>query len=399
MTEATFPLDPEVVAAGIGLPLDRWPGNCHGVAEAILHRMPIEGMRLVRGHYDGFIGRKSVYRGGVQQHSWLELADGRILDPTRWAMETPGRPAIYLGVSDHYDEAGLELRARMRPGTMMSAFLAGTSGNGPAEAILRRLEKADPDRLDDLLRASGLASRAGAPLTAATAEAINHRLFTPIEQLADPRRFHEAARDLGLGALVPLDISRRVLQPELVSVPRGTNFFWQAPPAEDRSEMQKLFAVFAHFLVIERRDRLETELEEMGYDLDTFYAAMNRVEDWLKIFPDPPRLPCPEGAVLAHAALDLLGQGYGMELRVERFARSVGLDRNALHRACMAFGDLEGITFTWRTRHLSVTGAVPETGPIAASLTKARVRPLRARAAAVRGSRRRSAGAGSGSAR
>ena len=111
-----FPLDPAVVAEEIGIPLREWPGNCHGVAEAILHALPVPGMRLVRGHYDGPVARTSVYRGGSgpQQHSWLRLADGRILDPTRWAMERPSAPAIYVGENDHYDEAGAQLHQFLR---------------------------------------------------------------------------------------------------------------------------------------------------------------------------------------------------------------------------------------------------------------------------------------------
>lgn len=92
MSNPSFPMSAEDIAGQIGIPLQAWPGNCHAIATAILNTFPMQGLRLVRGHYTGYVSPKSVFRRGApQQHSWLRLGDGRILDPTRWVFTAPER--------------------------------------------------------------------------------------------------------------------------------------------------------------------------------------------------------------------------------------------------------------------------------------------------------------------
>ena len=340
-----FPLDPAAIASEIEIPLTEWPGNCHGVAEAILRKMPIEGMRLVRGHYHGYVAPDAVYRGGVQQHSWLELADGRILDPTRWAMESPSRPGIYLGANDHYDEAGIELReAAQRSG--MGAFLTAHLARAERDQKLAdRLAKLAEDDLMEIFGLLDLPGPAGTP-TPRDAAAFHSRLHDPYEHFFAPVPLFEALQRTGLVALAPADTWMRALKPEMTHVRPGTNRLYEAPPAELGRGIDRLFKVLCHFLCIERRDGLENELDQLGYDLEDLHEALNDIERALK-HGDGDWLPGDAVATVAIIAGDLLGSGFGQVLRVERYARSVGLTRDELHCELDAFGDRSGYDLAW----------------------------------------------------
>lgn len=52
-------------------------------------------------------------------------------------------------------------------------------------------------------------------------------------------------------------------------------------------------------------------------------------------------------ASLAVIARDLLGKGFGAELEVERYAKSIGMDRQSLHRALEDFGRRAGYDLPW----------------------------------------------------
>ena len=355
-----FPLDTQEIAREIDIPLERWPGNCHGIAEAILRKMPIEGMRLTRGHYDGPVSRKSIYCGGPQQHSWLTLADGRILDPTRWAMERPEKPFIYLGESDHYDEAGLVLKVRGR--AAFAGSLAAIGREGPGAVLARKLNAIDRSLVDELFAAADL--NWGEEVHAADMDSLLAKLSSPVEHHDHPERLYLAARAAGLGAMIPMDLQMRVLDPERVMPARGVNFFYDAPPGEELSEMQALFKVFARFLSIEERgDRFERELYGLGYGLGEFWEALNEMESCLNFDPDLAWMPRGAHNAIAIVGGDFLGAGFGQELRVERYAASLGLDRNALHRAIVRFAEPSGYDFAWlfgRAAERAMAEAAPE---------------------------------------
>lgn len=345
MESPVFPMEPDQLAAAIDLPVETWPGNCHGVAEAILRKAPTRGMRLVRGHYDGLISSKSVYRGTPQQHSWLRLQDGRILDPTRWAMDRPDRPYIYCGPSDAYDEAGLVLAAKSR-GWMMGSFSMIGRANEPEEAILRSMLTLSNACRSDLLEAAGLMPT-DAP-GAREAREILHALQSPVEHLARPHDFYAAAAAAGLRSHIKIDCWTRVMEPEKVTPSEGANFFFADPPGEDLSANQKLFRVFAHFLSIEEREeRIHGELADLGYELEDLHDAINAMERALSIDPDLIWMPRSERDTLCHVAMDILGKGFGGELRVERFADSLGLDREALDQALIDFAEPAGLDLCW----------------------------------------------------
>jgi hypothetical protein len=339
-----FPLDPEELAETIGIPLKDWPGNCHAVATAVLRKVPVAGMRIVRGHYHGYVSSASVYRGSLQQHSWLEADDGRILDPTRWAMTSPNHPHIYLGENDAYDEAGLMLRARMKPHTAMATFLSGDAG--AEQAILKRLEKLTPAAIAQVFEAGGLSTPQD-DLSLRDAERLRSRMEDPVEHFRDPAPFFEALRETGLGALVPFDTMQRVLQPEEVTVDRGANMLYDLPRAEALTEHQKLFKVLCRFLSIEARDGIEGELEQINYSLHELHDALNQMERRLRFDPEEPYFRSETATVVALVAFELLGNGFGAELEVERYARSIGMDRDALHCALVSFGDRAGYDLAW----------------------------------------------------
>jgi hypothetical protein len=345
-----FPMDPEALAFEIDIPLERWPGNCHGIAEAVLRRTPVAGLRLVRGHYHGFIHRESSYhRGGVQQHSWLELEDGRILDPTRWAMERPDRPYIFLGSDEDlaYDEGGLLLRAKGYPGMAIAGFLSGADMSRPEHMVLEKLRTFAPEDIHDMFRSGGLRVPENG-LELPDAQRLLGRLTDPVEQFLTPEPFFRAVRDMGLGALVPIDTMIRVLEPEKVTVDRGCNLLYEVAPAPELTDHQQLFKVFCKFLSIEHRElQIETELEELGYTLDELHDLLNDYERSLKYDPEDPFLSRSDRSSLAVIAGDLLGKGFGAGLEVERYAKSIGMDRQGLHHALADFGERAGYDLPW----------------------------------------------------
>lgn len=337
-----FPLEPEALAREIDLPLTDWPLNCHGVATRVLERAPIRGMRLARGHYHGPVSAKSQYRGGVGQHSWLVLEDGRILDPTRWAMERPGAPSIYLGENDVYDEAGLELSAGTMP-----RFPGSKIGFEP------RLAAADPEALAELCAALGRSAPTdldpdGTEINR-LADTLHWRLKSPPEQLDDPARLYRALEAVGLKALVKIDLWNLVMKPETITVGRGVNRTFDAPPREEMTEAQILTRIFCKFLIIEARPHIESELEELGYTLDDLYEALNDLERCTKngiakTIEDIPSFYLTDLNVIS---ADLLGRGFGQDIRVERFAASLGVSRTELDELLRRAGDRTGYCTGW----------------------------------------------------
>src|ERR1041384_5251924 len=119
--------DANQVAKIIGLPVERWPGNCYSVAALCITKGVVVG-RLQFGMWLGHIAKASVFKGRpMARHGWILLPDGRIWDPTRWVFEA-AEPYIYVGKADCYDPGMNFLReakmhppppvARIRPFTM-----------------------------------------------------------------------------------------------------------------------------------------------------------------------------------------------------------------------------------------------------------------------------------------
>lgn len=91
-----------------------WKGRCYEIACALVrHKIVPQGAVAVYGHWLGPVAPGSHFDRGNSipfvQHGWVLLADGSVVDPTRWVFEGVA-PYIYAGPADHYDEGGNEWR-------------------------------------------------------------------------------------------------------------------------------------------------------------------------------------------------------------------------------------------------------------------------------------------------
>lgn len=109
-------LQPQVVARLIDIPVDKWPGNCHAIAIAMVKRGVVKG-KAIYGHYHGYIDADSIFGPRpFTHHGWVVTPD-KIIDPTRWVFEGID-PYIYEGPKDDdaYDPGGNRVRKMfMRP--------------------------------------------------------------------------------------------------------------------------------------------------------------------------------------------------------------------------------------------------------------------------------------------
>ena len=102
-------ISPADWARRIKIPLAAWPGNCDGIAWAIVQEGLVPGGVVTRGFWWGVMGGPFVGRP-FTGHSWITRPDGSIVDPTRYVFEEE-RPYIYQGPEDtNYDPGGNRLR-------------------------------------------------------------------------------------------------------------------------------------------------------------------------------------------------------------------------------------------------------------------------------------------------
>lgn len=109
--------NPEEIATIIKVRTKDWAGNCYFIASLCLQHKVVEG-KLCYGNWTGSISPASLFGGrgdvGFVHHGWVEMEDGRIFDPTRWAFGEQGIPYIYVGENDHYDVGGNQYRTDNR---------------------------------------------------------------------------------------------------------------------------------------------------------------------------------------------------------------------------------------------------------------------------------------------
>lgn len=83
----------------IGEPATAWVARCYEISCAIVAAGLVDG-EAVYGHWLGEVARGSHFadRGHLPfiQHGWIQLKDGRVLDPTRWVFENR-TPYLYVG--------------------------------------------------------------------------------------------------------------------------------------------------------------------------------------------------------------------------------------------------------------------------------------------------------------
>jgi len=109
--------DIKKITKAIGIPIKDWAGSCFAIACACVDKKMVSGKPRY-GHYRGYIHKDSIFSGHINmgwcQHGWVELPDGRIFDPTRWAFEC-AEPYIYVGDNKgQYDVGGNITRAKYR---------------------------------------------------------------------------------------------------------------------------------------------------------------------------------------------------------------------------------------------------------------------------------------------
>lgn len=328
-----FPLEPEELARAIDIPLSEWPGNCHGVACAVRDLVPVEGMRLARGHWLGEVSRKSVYRSsGPVQHTWLLVKDGRILDPTRWAIMSPERPSIYLGPNDSYDEGGRFLAARMPP--------PFPGSRNPWTEIAGAMD-------EDLRGELATALRTDARSLRSIAIRLEHAIKSDPGQVPAADRIFDILARAGRKAVIPIDSWNRVMESGKLYCRPGSNRTFTLPDPPALNDVEIVWEIFNRFLTIEERPEIEEELGELGYSLERdLWQSLNALEGMKSWLPMSllPRGICDTLSVIAG---DLLGKGFGEELRVERFAASLGVDARRLDSLLRAFGKRSGYDLGW----------------------------------------------------
>ncbi len=74
-------------AAAIDLPLDRWAGNCHGVSTLLVDAGIFPGGVVRRGYWMGTPAENAFFPQNLAQHSWIEMLDGGVIDPTGFAFQ------------------------------------------------------------------------------------------------------------------------------------------------------------------------------------------------------------------------------------------------------------------------------------------------------------------------
>jgi hypothetical protein len=100
----------------VGSPALRWKKRCYEIATLFVNAGIVDGV-AVYGHWLGPIHPNSCFAAksaaGFCRHGWVKLADGSIVDPTRWCFEAVS-PYVFHGPNcGKYDEGGNQLRAKV----------------------------------------------------------------------------------------------------------------------------------------------------------------------------------------------------------------------------------------------------------------------------------------------
>lgn len=89
----------------VGTPAEEWKNRCHEISMKLAPH--IDGSKVRRGLFYGPI------TASVGQHSWIELPDGTVLDPTCHAFTD--RPPMWHGPADEYDVGGCRYQQAPSP--------------------------------------------------------------------------------------------------------------------------------------------------------------------------------------------------------------------------------------------------------------------------------------------
>lgn len=140
-------LNVRAVEKTIRIPAEKWRGRCHEIAALLLKHKLVRG-KLRYGHWTGIVmkgSRLDYYPNGLVRHGWVELADGTIVDPTRFDFEQKP-PYIYVGKNDYYDAGGnLERLSTLSPAPKFDPqdklLLLQISDNPTASFLISNLQR------------------------------------------------------------------------------------------------------------------------------------------------------------------------------------------------------------------------------------------------------------------
>lgn len=105
------------VAKAIGVPVEKWSGNCYAIACSMLRAKLLKG-RPAYGHWVGDVHPRSPFYSKTspfQRHGWVVVEErgphaerpGLVVDPTRWVFEAV-EPYIYVGRPNDVDDPDCE---------------------------------------------------------------------------------------------------------------------------------------------------------------------------------------------------------------------------------------------------------------------------------------------------
>lgn len=198
------------VEKALGEKAEKWDGRCYEIAASIVEKGLVKGI-AVYGHWLGFVDKKSSFysqsRAGFCRHGWVVLANGMILDPTRWVFEGK-KPYIYIGPGDDkdYDEGGNAIRRLLR-------------GNPPqfdmSEKCYRITHRiADSDTwsfIEEFLEHAPREDNADAPIDMLSRSQMFWLATAPLEDLGKhAKSVYAVFEKLDCVAMIPIDNYKRV---------------------------------------------------------------------------------------------------------------------------------------------------------------------------------------------
>jgi len=116
--DSPFPMSACEVAQAIEANvMTDWSGNCFAIATAMVEAGLVQG-KATYGLWLGPVAEASMFYGkAIVRHGWVTLADGTIVDPTRWVFEG-ALPYIYQGDNGgNYDMGATSIKRILSPPT------------------------------------------------------------------------------------------------------------------------------------------------------------------------------------------------------------------------------------------------------------------------------------------
>lgn len=194
-------LDMEKALSIVGVPPEDWGGKCHQVSSALA---PYMNGKVRRGYYLGPPPEPGTYwaKIGLGQHSWIELEDGQVCDPTRFSFRG-GEPELWVGPADEYDIGGcIQQGPSDSPPEIMDTDGELTELNAECVGYLVDLLGADPlDFNEDegwiMISIEQAHWLAHLPILKKEGSGVLSRFFAA--------EVYEALCDAGFEALIPID--------------------------------------------------------------------------------------------------------------------------------------------------------------------------------------------------